>query len=89
MNDDKHITGSESRRNSQLAFSMVSNVLWLIFRQGGVSEPAGIRVASILVSVYSSVFSNIGRSFVYQKVTGRFMFLDKQVSKERIDYKCN
>lgn len=75
MKLDWQIMGSDSRRNSQLAFSMVSKVLCEILRQGGVSEPAGMRATSIRVSAMSSVFSKIGWSFVYQNVTGRFMFL--------------
>lgn len=75
MKVELQMTGKDSLRNSQLAFSMVSKVLWLILRQGGVSEPAGIRVTSIFVSAYSSVFSKIGWSLVYQKVTGRFILL--------------
>ena len=75
MKIDWHITGNDSRRNSQFAFSIVSNVLCEIFKHGGVSEPAGILATSILVSAMSSVFSKIGWSLVYQNVTGRFMFL--------------
>lgn len=72
---DWQITGNDSRRNSQFAFSIVSNVLCEIFKHGGVSEPAGILATSILVSAMSSVFSKIGWSLVYQNVTGRFIFL--------------
>ena len=69
------VTGSERRRNSQLAFSSVSNVACEMRRQGGESEPAGIRVTSIGELSISSTFSNTGWSLVYQKVIGRVILL--------------
>ena len=69
------VTGSDSRRNSQFAFSSVSNVAWEMRKQGGESEPAGIRVTSIGELSISSTFSKIGWSFVYQNVIGRVMLL--------------
>lgn len=77
MNSWSHTTGSDSLRNSQLAFSHCSNILDAILRHGGVSEPAGMRVTSMVESARSSLFSKIGWSFVYQKVTGRSIFLKK------------
>jgi len=75
MNSPMQVTGRDSRRNSQLAFSIVSKVLCEIFRCGGVSAPPGIRVTSMRQSGISSVFSKMGWSLVYQWVTGRRMFL--------------
>ena len=75
MKESWKVTGKERRRNSQLAFSMVSNSLWEIFMQGGESDPPGIRVTSIGVSARSSLFSNMGWSRVYQYVICRLMFL--------------
>jgi len=75
MNSSWQITGRDSLKNSQLAFSIVSKVLWLSLRLGGESDPGGILVTSIGDSSLSSTFSKIGWSFVYQKVMARFMFL--------------
>lgn len=85
MNSLWHATGNESRKNSQFAFSIVSNVLCEIFKQGGVSAPPKIRVTSIRQSTMSSVFSNTGWSFVYQCVTGRRIFLGLRVRKKGIE----
>jgi hypothetical protein len=60
------VTGKDNRRNSQLAFSIVSNSLWEIFMQGGESDPPGIRVTSMGESAKSSLFSKMGWSRVYQ-----------------------
>ena len=76
INSSWQITGKDSLKNSQLAFSIVSKVLWLILNDGGVSEPAGRRVTSILDSSPSSLFSKIGWSLVYHHVMERFMFLE-------------
>ena len=76
MKESWKVTGNERRRNSQLAFSIVSNSLWEIFMHGGESDPPGILVTSIGVSAWSSLFSKIGWSRVYQYVIWRLIFLN-------------
>ena len=50
INSSLHITGSERRRNSYVAFSMVSNSVCDNFNAGGLSEDAGIRVTAMMLS---------------------------------------
>ena len=86
MKDALQTTGKDNLRNSQLAFSVISNIVDAIFKHGGVSEPAGILVTSIVESTTSSLFSKTGWSLVYQKVAGLSMLLEKNQIKDNFKH---